>query len=38
MGLEATLDDMAATVYAHPTVAEAMGDAYNAVRGLSINF
>jgi dihydrolipoyl dehydrogenase len=36
--LEATLDDMAATIHAHPTVWEAMGDAFNAVRGLSINF
>jgi dihydrolipoamide dehydrogenase len=38
LGLEATLDDMAATVHAHPTVWEAMGDAFNAVRGLTINF
>jgi dihydrolipoamide dehydrogenase len=38
MGLEATLDDMAATIHAHPTVWEAMGDAFNAVRGLTINF
>jgi dihydrolipoyl dehydrogenase len=38
MGLEATLDDMAATIHAHPTVSEAMGDAYNAVRGLQINY
>ena len=37
IGLEATLDDMAATIHAHPTVWEAMGDAFNAVRGLSIN-
>jgi dihydrolipoamide dehydrogenase len=38
IGLEATLDDMAATIHAHPTVWEAMGDAFNAVRGLAINF
>jgi dihydrolipoamide dehydrogenase len=38
MGLEATLDDMAATIHAHPTVSEALGDAYNAVRGLQINY
>ncbi|HUJ32681.1 MAG TPA: dihydrolipoyl dehydrogenase [Candidatus Acidoferrum sp.] len=38
LGLEATLDDMAATIHAHPTVWEAMGDAFNAVRGLAINF
>jgi dihydrolipoamide dehydrogenase len=37
IGLEATLDDMAATIHAHPTVWEAMGDAFNSVRGLSIN-
>ncbi len=37
IGLEATLDDMAAIIHAHPTVWEAMGDAFNAVRGLSIN-
>jgi dihydrolipoamide dehydrogenase len=38
LGLEATLDDMATTIHAHPTVWEAMGDAFNAVRGLSINY
>jgi dihydrolipoamide dehydrogenase len=38
IGLEATLDDMAAEIHAHPTVWEAMGDAFNAVRGLSINY
>ena len=38
LGLEATLDDMAATIHAHPTLWEAMGDAFNAVRGLTINF
>jgi len=38
LGLEATLDDMAATIHAHPTIWEAMGDAFNAVRGLSINY
>lgn len=38
LGLEATLDDMATTIHAHPTVWEAMGDAFNAVRGLAINF
>jgi dihydrolipoamide dehydrogenase len=37
LGLEATLDDMSATIHAHPTVWEAMGDAFNAVRGLAIN-
>ena len=38
LGLEATLDDMAATIHAHPTVWEAMGDAFNSARGLAINF
>jgi len=38
LSLEATLDDMASTIHAHPTVWEAMGDAFNAVRGLTINF
>jgi len=37
LGLEATLDDMATVIHAHPTVWEAMGDAFNAVRGLAIN-
>ncbi|HTV58683.1 MAG TPA: dihydrolipoyl dehydrogenase [Verrucomicrobiae bacterium] len=36
--LEATLDDMATVIHAHPTVWEAMGDAFNSVRGLTINF
>jgi dihydrolipoamide dehydrogenase len=38
IGLEGTLDDMATTIHAHPTVWEAMSDAFNAVRGISINF
>jgi dihydrolipoyl dehydrogenase len=38
LGLEATLDDMAAQIHAHPTVWEALGDAFNSVRGLSINY
>lgn len=38
LNLEGTIDDMMATIHAHPTVWEAMGDAFNAVRGLSINF
>ena len=38
LSLEATLDDMANTIHAHPTVWEAMGDAFNSVRGLAINF
>ena len=35
--LEATVDDMMAMVHAHPTVWEAMGDAFAAVKGWSIN-
>ncbi len=36
--LEATVEDMMFTIHAHPTVWEAMGDAFNSVRGLAINF
>jgi len=35
--LEATIDDMMFMVHAHPTVWEAMGDAFASVRGLAIN-
>jgi len=35
--LEATIDDMLFTIHAHPTVWEAMGDAFASVRGLAIN-
>jgi dihydrolipoamide dehydrogenase len=35
--LEATVDDMMTMIHAHPTVWEAMGDAFNSVRGLAIN-
>jgi dihydrolipoyl dehydrogenase len=37
IGLEATVEDMMFTIHAHPTVWEAMGDAFNSVRGLTIN-
>jgi len=37
MQLEATIDDMMAMVHAHPTVWEAMGDAFASVRGMQIN-
>jgi dihydrolipoamide dehydrogenase len=37
MQLEATVDDLMFTIHAHPTVWEAMGDAFNSVRGLAIN-
>jgi dihydrolipoamide dehydrogenase len=35
--LEATLDDLMFMIHAHPTVWEAMGDAFSSVRGLAIN-
>jgi dihydrolipoamide dehydrogenase len=35
--LEATVDDMMFMVHAHPTVWEAMGDAFSSVRGVAIN-
>ena len=35
--LEGTIDDMMAMIHAHPTVWEAMGDAFNSVMGLAIN-
>ncbi len=34
---EATVESMMAAIHAHPTLSEAMGDAFNAVYGLSIN-
>lgn len=37
MQLEATVDDMMFTIHAHPTVWEAMGDAFASVRSLAIN-
>jgi dihydrolipoamide dehydrogenase len=37
MEAEATVDTMMATIHAHPTLYEAMGDAFNAVYGLAIN-
>jgi dihydrolipoamide dehydrogenase len=35
--LEGTVDDMMAMIHAHPTVWEALGDAFASVRGLQIN-
>jgi len=35
--LEATVDDMMFMVHAHPTVWEALGDAFSSVRGVPIN-
>ena len=37
LNLEGTIDDMMAMMHAHPTVWEAMGDAFASVRGLQIN-
>jgi dihydrolipoamide dehydrogenase len=37
MELEGTVDEMMFTVHAHPTLSEAMLDAYGAVEGMAIN-
>jgi dihydrolipoamide dehydrogenase len=37
MNAEATVQTMMSTVHAHPTLYEAVGEAFNAVYGLSIN-
>jgi dihydrolipoamide dehydrogenase len=37
MEAEATVDSMIATIHAHPTLYEAVGEAFNSVYGLSIN-
>ena len=37
MEAEATVDTMTATIHAHPTLYEAVGEAFNAIYGLSIN-
>jgi dihydrolipoamide dehydrogenase len=37
LNLEGTIDDMMNVMHAHPTVWEAMGDAFASVRGLQIN-
>jgi dihydrolipoamide dehydrogenase len=37
MDLEATIDELMYTIHAHPTLAEAMLDAYAAVEGMAIN-
>jgi dihydrolipoamide dehydrogenase len=37
MELEGTVEDMMFTIHAHPTLAEAMLDAYAAVEGMAIN-
>lgn len=37
MEAEATVESMMATIHAHPTLQEAVGEAFNSVYGLSIN-
>ncbi len=37
MEAEATVDTMIATIHAHPTIYEAMGEAFNNVYGMAIN-
>ncbi len=37
MDLEATIDELMFTIHAHPTLSEAMLDAYGAVEGMAIN-
>jgi dihydrolipoamide dehydrogenase len=38
MEAEATVETMVHTIHAHPTLYEALGEAFNAVNGLAINF
>lgn len=38
IGLEATVEDMMFQIHAHPTVWEALGDAFNSVRDLAIHY
>jgi len=38
MRLEATVDELVTTIHAHPTVAEAIGEAALAVDGLAIHW
>jgi dihydrolipoamide dehydrogenase len=37
MESEATIDTLRHTIHAHPTLYEAVGEAFNAVYGLAIN-
>jgi dihydrolipoamide dehydrogenase len=37
MNLEGTIDELMFTIHAHPTLSEAMLDAYGAVEGMAIN-
>jgi dihydrolipoamide dehydrogenase len=38
MEAEATVETMMSTIHAHPTIYEAMGEAFNSVYGLAINY
>jgi dihydrolipoamide dehydrogenase len=38
MEAEATVETLMNTIHAHPTLYEALGEAFNAVEGLAINF
>jgi dihydrolipoamide dehydrogenase len=38
MEAEATVDTMMSTIHAHPTLYEAIGEAFNATNGMAINF
>jgi dihydrolipoamide dehydrogenase len=35
--LEATVEEMMFTIHAHPTVAEALLDAFSSVEGMAVN-
>ena len=37
MEAEATVEVMMNTIHAHPTLSEAVGEAFNAIYGLAIN-
>jgi dihydrolipoamide dehydrogenase len=37
MEAEATVDTLTHTIHAHPTLYEAVGEAFNAVNGLAID-
>ena len=37
MELEGTIDELMFVIHAHPTISEAMLDAYAAVEGMAIN-
>jgi dihydrolipoamide dehydrogenase len=37
MSAEATVDTIASMIHAHPTLHEALGEAFNNIYGLAIN-